>query len=117
MSNRFGFITVLAIGLCGWLFAFLFSACVGMSNDTNSPGIQMSFATTSAAVRTVILVSLVILSWFGAYAFTAVAPEAINLTRTPDAMVDLPAPTDLPARSPAQRQLDPVKPGFELHDD
>ena len=70
MPNRLGSIAVAAISVCHWIFAFIFTVCVLMSNDTDSPAIQVSFATISDAVRTIILLLLVILSWFGGAAFT-----------------------------------------------
>lgn len=69
MLKRLGSIAVAVIGVCHWIFAFLFSVCVLMSSDTHSPAIQMSFATVSDAVRTIILLLLVILSWIGSFAF------------------------------------------------
>jgi hypothetical protein len=69
VSNRLGSIAVAVIGVCHWIFAFLFSVCVLMSNDAHSPAIQMSVATESDAVRTIILLLLVILSWIASFAF------------------------------------------------
>lgn len=76
MSNRLGFIMVIAIGVCHFAFAFLFAICVLMSNTTDSPEIQMSFTTLSDAVRTVTLLSLLILSWIGCFAFFGKFPWA-----------------------------------------
>jgi hypothetical protein len=66
MSGRF---FVIFIGLCQWVYAFILTVCVTMSNDDTSPEIQISFSDRANAVRTVCLLALIVLSWSGAYAF------------------------------------------------
>jgi hypothetical protein len=65
MSGRF---FVIAMGLCQWVYAFILTICVTMSDDQTSPEIQISFADRANSIRTICLLALVILSWVGAYA-------------------------------------------------
>jgi hypothetical protein len=68
MSGRF---LILFIGLCQWVYAFILTVCVTMSNDHTSPEIQISFSNKADTERTVLLILLIVLSWIGAYAFMA----------------------------------------------
>lgn len=66
MSGR---LFVIFIGLCQWLYAFILTVCVTMSNEDRSPEIHISFATGATAIRTLLLVALIVLSWIAAFSF------------------------------------------------
>jgi hypothetical protein len=69
MSNRLGRVAVIVIGIAQWVYAFILSVCVGMANNDESPNLRISFHTGADAIRTLLLLLLILLSWGGAYAF------------------------------------------------
>jgi hypothetical protein len=69
--NKIGSLVIVFIGICQWIYAFVLTLCVVMSNDHASPALKMSLSTQETTARTILFVVPIVLSWLGAYSFLA----------------------------------------------
>ncbi|MGH8782139.1 hypothetical protein [Paraburkholderia sp.] len=60
-------VSIVCIAVCEWIFAFILTICVVMSNDHLSPALMISFSTPMNSIRTVFLVSVLVITWVSAY--------------------------------------------------